>query len=359
MTATEIETARDRRGAAPADTHRAPRERIALIDNIKGILIILVVIGHVAHPVHNTNPALSCIFDIIYLFHMPLFVFLSGLLAKGAWRDGRLNVDRICSFALLGAAYQLALMIINHARMTLERFCRFTSAPWYLVAMAVWYALTPLLARLGWKAGMACALALSFAGGLVDLSDGFLAVSRTLAFLPWFAAGYYFPVHGIRELKGRRGLWAAVGIALAIALARIVDEHAYDWFFQQVYGDNPFRAIPLDAAGRLVAIAIAVVFSLAAIKLAPSTRSWLTVLGERTLGIYVVHRLIRSWLTFRTGFYDAPVLLDPVAGTLIILALSAAVCAVCALPVFTALLDRVVRHRWFRRGERPPSASQR
>ena len=58
--------------------------RIALFDNIKGLLIILVVVGHVAHPVHNDNPAISCLFDVIYLFHMPLFVFVSGLFAKHA-----------------------------------------------------------------------------------------------------------------------------------------------------------------------------------------------------------------------------------------------------------------------------------
>ena len=42
------------------------------------------VVGHVAHPVHNDNPAISCLFDVIYLFHMPLFVFVSGLFAKHA-----------------------------------------------------------------------------------------------------------------------------------------------------------------------------------------------------------------------------------------------------------------------------------
>ena len=63
------------------------RARIALFDNIKGLLIILVVAGHFMHPVHNDNEVMSALFDIIYLFHMPLFVFLSGLFAKGAYRE--------------------------------------------------------------------------------------------------------------------------------------------------------------------------------------------------------------------------------------------------------------------------------
>lgn len=124
-------------------------ERIALFDNIKGILIILVVLGHIAHPIHNENTVLSAVFDIIYLFHMPLFVFMSGLFAKGAYRGGKLNVDRILSFLVLGFGFQIALALVNGAALTPARILSFTSAPWYLVSMACWYALTPALSHLG------------------------------------------------------------------------------------------------------------------------------------------------------------------------------------------------------------------
>lgn len=75
---------------------RSGAGRIALFDNIKGLLIILVVVGHVAHPVHNDNPTISCLFDVIYLFHMPLFVFVSGLFAKCA-KNERGGLTQIAS----------------------------------------------------------------------------------------------------------------------------------------------------------------------------------------------------------------------------------------------------------------------
>ena len=345
----------------------APRKRVALYDNLKGILIVLVVFGHMMHPVHNANPALSTCFDLIYLFHMPLFVFLSGLFAKGAYRDGKLNVNRIVSFLVMGLCYQAALLAINGVLLDKPwRLLLFTSAPWYLVGMAGWYALTPLLSRLGPARGMAASLAVSLAWGCVDLSNGFLALSRTLAFLPCFAAGYYCPLDRCAKLKQCRSLWIAVVAAVLIALPRLFDAHAYDWFFQLVYGDNPYAgafgpgvagtgmlsviASPASAlsgmAEKLMVLGIAAVFSLAALKLAPARASWLTVLGERTLQIYVLHRLIRAWLTFRTDFYDLPVLLDPVLGTAIIALLSAAVVALCALPAFTKPFDRLARRRW-------------
>ncbi|HJB48465.1 MAG TPA: acyltransferase family protein [Candidatus Olsenella excrementigallinarum] len=330
--------------------------RIALFDNIKGLLIILVVVGHVAHPVHNDNPAISCLFDVIYLFHMPLFVFVSGLFAKRAKNERGVDSNRILSFVLLAGLYQLALMLINGASLTPGRFLQFTSAPWYLLAMAYWYAAAPLLARLGWRRGMAFSLALSYASGFFDLSDGLLAISRSLAFLPWFAAGLYCPVERVVALKESRSrtvraaLAAAVALAAAIALARVLDAHAYDWFFQMVYGDNPYRALPLDLLGKTVAAATALVFSAAVLRLVPSRRSWLTVLGERTLGIYVGHRLVRAWLTFRTPLYGQPVLLDPVWGTLIVLGLSVVIVAVCSAPALTGGLNRILRRRWLPEG---------
>ena len=70
---------------------------------------------------------------------MPLFVFMSGLFAKGAYRGGKLNVDRILSFLVLGFGFQIALALVNGAALTPARILSFTSAPWYLVSMAhIW-----------------------------------------------------------------------------------------------------------------------------------------------------------------------------------------------------------------------------
>lgn len=333
---------------------RAPR--IQLYDNIKGLLIILVVIGHFMHPVHNDNPTLSCGFDIIYLFHMPLFVFMSGLFAKGAYRDGRLDVNRIISYAALGFIYQAALLLINGTPL-LPKLFLFSSAPWYLIAMAWWYAATPLLARMGPVAGMAASCAASLAWGAVDLSDGLLAASRAIAHLPWFACGYYLDPARVERLHRSRWLDAAVVLAVLIAAARLVDPHAYDPFFQQVYGDTPYRSgMAAGIAAKLTVALIAAVFSLATIRLVPDApRRVLGTLGRRTLQIYVLHRLIRAALTFRTPFYDLPVLLDPVAGALIVVGVGLAVCTVtCALPIEGAAA-RFMRRTWIPAGRGAPA----
>ncbi len=55
--------------------------RIDSIDIAKGFAIVLVVMGHVLYMdlYGSDNAGQSSLFQIIYTFHMPLFVFLSGV----------------------------------------------------------------------------------------------------------------------------------------------------------------------------------------------------------------------------------------------------------------------------------------
>lgn len=60
----------------------APGARVAYFDNLKFLLIFLVVFGHVLTIVSEHSRAANALINFIYLFHMPAFVFVSGMLAK-------------------------------------------------------------------------------------------------------------------------------------------------------------------------------------------------------------------------------------------------------------------------------------
>jgi len=58
--------------------HKQQATRVVWIDIFKGIGILLVVIGHILAEQKNCPP----LYNIIYMFHMPLFFFISGYLYK-------------------------------------------------------------------------------------------------------------------------------------------------------------------------------------------------------------------------------------------------------------------------------------
>ena len=52
-------------------------ERDGRVDGIKWLLIVLVTIGHAIEPALS-NPTANKLYSLIYLFHMPLFIYISG-----------------------------------------------------------------------------------------------------------------------------------------------------------------------------------------------------------------------------------------------------------------------------------------
>lgn len=52
--------------------------RNVYFDNLKGFLILLVIIGHTLEPLIDKFLNLRALYIFIYLFHIPMFVFISG-----------------------------------------------------------------------------------------------------------------------------------------------------------------------------------------------------------------------------------------------------------------------------------------
>ncbi len=66
------------------------KERNILIDSLKGFAIILVVIGHAIQYLRPASFDSSFLFRVIYSFHMPLFMFMSGFVSFKTF-DGSLQ----------------------------------------------------------------------------------------------------------------------------------------------------------------------------------------------------------------------------------------------------------------------------
>ena len=72
------------------------KERILWIDELKGFAIFLVIIGHIL--ISRFLPQFQLFHTVIYSFHMPLFMFLSGIFSYKALEA----VDNQCKKKYLG-----------------------------------------------------------------------------------------------------------------------------------------------------------------------------------------------------------------------------------------------------------------
>ena len=75
-------------------------------DNIKSVLITLVVIGHFLLPLESTRLKDGLV-NVIYLFHMPMFIMVSGYFAKGMYAGKRFRWERIGKLLWLYLLFQI------------------------------------------------------------------------------------------------------------------------------------------------------------------------------------------------------------------------------------------------------------
>lgn len=60
----------------------AKKERDSWFDNIKGFLMICVVVGHFVGVYITRYPTFNFLYNFIYTFHMPAFAVVSGYFMK-------------------------------------------------------------------------------------------------------------------------------------------------------------------------------------------------------------------------------------------------------------------------------------
>lgn len=325
--------------------------RIDWIDNLKGLLIVLVVIGHMLLPVNN-NDLVTLLFRTIYLFHMPLFVFVSGLLSKRVFNNGVLRVEKIISFVLLAFIFQGVLVILESKPDELFselRALSFGGAPWYLLSLATWYALTPIFNRIRPLYCVTLSVLIALCAGYVPGLGNFLSLSRTVVFMPFFLIGYYCDAQSIQGSIRKRGIcWIALVASIVFVIALWATNGSF--FADQyplVYGNSPYKVHGLlGPLYRLEVFAVAVMLSIAMMFLTPKSHvRVLSYLGKRTLQIYILHRIARTLLTM-AGLYHISLLQDPVVGLLILLGVSFAVTALCALPFLDILFNWLLNCKW-------------
>ncbi len=119
--------------------------RIAFIDRMKGLAIILVVVGHLLKTGED-----GIVYQFIYSFHMPLFMFLSGIVVKDSipiMKLARKLSQFLWPFIVVGSLY--VLFIGN----TIADFVLANKKMgyWYLLVLAIFYVFASIYGLLGKK----------------------------------------------------------------------------------------------------------------------------------------------------------------------------------------------------------------
>lgn len=286
------------------------KERDYFFDNIKAVLIFLVVLGHFLLPIHEAGNVLVLIKRLIYVFHMPLFVFVSGYFSKRIYKDGKYNFEKILylikAYILFVVAIQAVYAISGFRSFREIDFFSQSGAPWYLFAMIAWYLMIPLIRKFKPLPVITVNIVLALAAGFFKNVGDFLCLSRILVFGPFFFLGYYMeqPVleKALHPEYKKIVTIAGVSICAGILLTgfKMNDELGMVYENISYYGldrlwEGPFVRFSLMLA--------AFVISWAILFYIPREKTTISFIGQHTMPIYMLHRILRDVLMF-AGIYD-------------------------------------------------------
>lgn len=180
-------------------------ERVYLFDNLKCLLILLVVIGHFVAEYMQESNGFKSIWVFIYLFHMPFFIFISGY-----FHTNKNILCKICYYFSLGFLlkclfFSLDSFLGNHPAFYLlsEK-----SLPWFMFALGAFIGLTFFLRNFDCRFIFILSLILGcYIGYDKSLGKDFLLLPRICVFYPFYIAGTIARQYDlIRQLLFNRSL---------------------------------------------------------------------------------------------------------------------------------------------------------
>jgi fucose 4-O-acetylase-like acetyltransferase len=277
---------------SPTHTARDP-----WLDNAKMALITLVVIGH-AWALLPGGGLVGHIYDFLYAWHMPAFVFVTGYLSrKFAYTTDRMwGLVRTVALPYVLFECLLALFRIQVGGERLEKLFANPHWPlWFLLALVFWRLLTPVFRRMSAPVAIAVAVAVSLGSGAItgEVSD-VLDLTRVAGLLPFFVLGVHATPDRLERLRAPGLRWTAAGIFVALWLLapRIDDVAATEWFYYRTPYDDLGVGDLRGMATRLVLLAVAVLGSLAFLALVPRVDGWFARMGAMTLVVYLCHGFV-------------------------------------------------------------------
>ena len=265
------------------------KKRYYLLDNLKVILIFFVVFGHVIEYYINENSILMTLYIFIYIFLMPLFIFISGYLSKNFYKMKRKAIrNLLIPYIIFNMIWYTAVYIGTRRAMFSVLYPGWTL--WYLLSLFFWRITLKYLIK--FKHILLLSFIAGVLVGLIPSIGSILSISRTIVFLPFFLLGYYATEEHLEKIKSFKSEYAITGILVFLLVAiYIVKNDLFNYKF--LYNSYSYNALEVSLfEGTIFRIFLyfgAIIFSICVINLVPRKEQFFSKIGKATMNIYVFH----------------------------------------------------------------------
>ncbi|TQK44607.1 fucose 4-O-acetylase-like acetyltransferase [Streptomyces sp. SLBN-118] len=324
-------------GKAPAKS----TSRDAYFDNAKYLAIVLVAIAHAWEPVMDGSRASRSLYLLVYTFHMPAFILISGYFSRSyAGRPDqlrRLLTGIAVPYVVFEIVYSLFRRWAQHAPEQPISLLDPFYLTWFLAALFIWRLTTPLWRLIRWPVPVA--LALASLAALTPNIGADLNLQRVLQFLPFFVLGLSLKPEHFQLVRRREvrllalPLFAGAGAFAYWASPRM----NFSWLYRSSSAQELGQPWWVGVVMTLAFFGCAALLTAGFLAWVPRRRTWFTVLGAGTICGYLGHGLLIKAADYGHVFETYAWLSDPSGEIVLTLIAAAAVTLLCTPPVRRAL----------------------
>ena len=271
------------------------------LDNIRFFLIFTVVFAHLLE-ICRAFSGSGYIYQFIYSFHMPVFIFLFGYNARYSPKK------IIFRWGIPYIVFQSLYILFSRFVLKNDVDFQYTTPYWllwYMLACIFYQLLLPIydindkrkqiLILIG-------AVIISLLVGFDKTIGYYLSLSRFFVFQPWFILGFYFKKNGIFE---KNFTYKKLRVALTFASALIIAIYAVFLYFNKIpngllYGAVSYEKCDGTIVMRALLLIIAfcwILFLFVGLKPYLNKRLFLiTSIGQNTLPVFLLHGFVVKFL---------------------------------------------------------------
>lgn len=268
--------------------------RLAKWDNLKFFLIYCVVLGHMVAGLETDSLLLRGLHLFIYTFHMPAFLFVSGLFSKRSIDSRRIEkaVVYLILYLFMKIFRFLVYSIINGKASGFD-FLSEGGVPWFALALFLYYLMTMAVSRLKSSYLLIVAVGVGMMAGYDASLGSFLVGMRLLTFYPFFLAGYCMPIEKITQFTDKKAVKtvSAAVVAIVFGICFVYNNRLYGSlsFLKGKAAFAKMGMLPFGGIYRGIYYAAVMILIVCIISLIPSANNLFTVFGRRTIQVFALH----------------------------------------------------------------------
>ena len=284
-------------------------KRDYLFDNMKGILILFVVFGHILEMMLNKSDGIIReVYTAIYLIHMPMFVFISGYFSKKHSEEGVIKLFLIYSLWQMVIFPLLVALGTNSTYLEeLNPLFQPEYTYWYLLSLVIWKVCTPYVEKIKHFFIISIVFGLLIGFTELQMNLNLFSFARTVACFPFFFAGYLLSEEKFYKIESRftrvKGIllsiaFIAFGLSIIYAFSGDLVKPtsfskilAFKYKYDALY-KNEFIGLFL----RLVLYMIQFVLIFTVFAIVPKVKTIFATWGRSSLLIYLTHAILLTVL---------------------------------------------------------------